>query len=172
MRFALAGVGVVVLLIAIVVAVGYSLPVKHRAEVSATFKATPETVFTLITNVEAFPGWRSGLKSVELLPSTDGRKRFREISSDGAIVYVIESSEPGRRLVTRIDDKSLPFGGTWTHELTPTADGGVTLRITEDGEIYNPVFRFVSRFFMGYDRTIKTYLADVGRQTAGLAARK
>jgi hypothetical protein len=164
MRFALIGASVVVLLIAIVVVVGYSLPVKHRAELSANFKATPDTIFALITNVEAFPGWRSGVKSVELLPSTDGRKRFRELSSDGAITYVVESIEPGRRLVTRIDDKSLPFGGTWTYELSPSADGGTTLRITEDGEIYNPVFRFVSRFFMGYDRTIKTYLADVGKK--------
>lgn len=48
--------------------------------------------------------------------------------------------------------------------LTPAADGGTTLRITEDGEIYNPVFRFVSRFFMGYDRTAKTYLADAGKK--------
>ena len=165
MRLALIGVGVVVLLIAIVVAIGYSLPVKHRAEMSANFKVTPDTVFALITKVEDFPTWLSGLKSVELLPSTDGRKRFRERSGDGAIAYVIESSEPGRRLVTRIDDKSLPFGGTWTYVLTPVPEGGTTLRITEDGEIYNPVFRFVSRFFMGYDRTIKTYLADVGKKT-------
>ncbi len=164
MRFALIGAGVVILLVAIVVAVGYSLPVKHRAEASATFKATPDALFALITNVEAFPGWRSGLKSVELLPPTDGRKRFRERSADGAIAYVVESAEPGRRLVTRIDDKSLPFGGTWTYELTPAPEGGTTLRITEDGEVYNPVFRFVSRFFMGYDRTIKTYLADVAKK--------
>ena len=172
MRFALIGVGVVVVLIAIVVALGYSLPVKHRAEASATFKATPDAVYALITNVEAFPSWRSGIKSVELQPSTDGRKRFRERSADGAIAYVIESAEPGKRLVTRIDAKSLPFGGTWTYELSPAADGGTTLRITEDGEIYNPVFRFVSRFFMGYDRTIKTYLADVGKQVAALPVRK
>ena len=164
MRFALIGAGVVVALVAIVVAIGYALPVKHRAEVSASFKATPEVLFALITNVEAFPTWRSGLKSVDPLPSTDGRKRFRELSGDGAIAYVVESAESGRRLVTRIDDKSLPFGGTWTYELSPAADGGTTLRITEDGEIYNPVFRFVSRYFMGYDRTIKTYLADVGKK--------
>ncbi len=164
MRFALIGAGVVVVLVVIVVAIGYSLPVKHRAEVSATFKATPDAVFALITNVEAFPGWRTGLKSVELLPSTDGRRRFRELSGDGAIAYVVESAVPGRRLVTRIDDTSLPFGGIWTYELSPTADGGTTLRITEDGEICNPGFRFVSRFFMGYDGTIKTYLADVGKK--------
>jgi uncharacterized protein YndB with AHSA1/START domain len=164
MRIALICLGVVVVLVVIMVAVGYALPAKHRAEVSATIKAPPDTVFALITNVEAFPAWRTGVKSVDLIPSTDGRKRFREMSGDDAIAYVVESAEPGRRLVTRIDDRSLPFGGTWTYELSAAAGGGSTLRITEDGEIYNPVFRFVSRFFMGYDGTIKTYLADVGKK--------
>ena len=164
MRLALIAIGVVVVLVAIVVAVGYTLPVKHRAEVSATIKATPDTVFALIANVEAFPAWRSGLQSVELISGTDGRKGYRELSSNGAITYSIESAEPGRHLVTRIVDKSLPFGGTWTYELSPAANAGTTLRIIEDGEIYNPVFRFVSRFFMGYDRTIKTYLADVAKK--------
>jgi hypothetical protein len=164
MRYTLTGAGAVVALVLIVVAVGYALPVKHRGEAEATFGATPETVFALITNVEAFPTWRRGVKSVELIRSTDGRKRFRELSGHGPIAYVIESVESSRRLVTRIDDKSLPFGGTWSYELTPTTDGGTRLRITEDGEIYNPVFRFVSRFFVGYDQTIKTYLADVAKK--------
>jgi hypothetical protein len=164
MRYALISVGAVVVLALIVVAVGYALPVKHRGQASTTFRATPEAVFALITNVEAFPTWRSGLKVAERIPSTDGRTRFRETSGDGAITFVIESVEPSRRLVTRIDDKSLAFGGTWTYELSPTTDGRTTLRITEDGEIYNPIFRFVSRFLMGYDRTINTYLTDVGKK--------
>jgi hypothetical protein len=37
------------------------------------------------------------------------------------------------------------------------------LRITEDGEVYNPVFRFVSRFVMGHTATMDKYLADVGK---------
>lgn len=164
MKLVLIGAGTIVALVVILIAIGYSLPVKHRAEVSATFNATPDTVFALITNVEAFPAWRSGLKSVEVIPSTDGHMRFRELSVDGTIAYVVESTEPNRRLVTRIDDKSLPFGGTWDYQLSPAPGGGTVLRIVEAGEIYNPVFRLISRFFMGYDRTIKTYLADVGRK--------
>ena len=42
------------------------------------------------------------------------------------------------------------------------ADGGGTrLTITEDGEVYNPLFRFVSRFIMGHTSSIDRYLADV-----------
>jgi hypothetical protein len=56
----------------------------------------------------------------------------------------------------------LPFGGTWTFEVTPIGDGGSVVRITEDGEVYNPVFRFVSRYFMGYTATIDSYLKALG----------
>jgi hypothetical protein len=101
---------------------------------------------------------------VEVLPSTDGRKRFREVSDNGPITFVIESVEPNRRFVTRIDDKSLPFGGSWSYEVIPATDGRTTLRITEDGEVYNPLFRFVSRFIMGHEGTIKTYVAAAGRK--------
>jgi hypothetical protein len=167
MRVVLIGVGAIVALGIILVATGYALPVKHRGVGEATFTATPETIFTLITNVDGYTSWRSGLKTVEIIPSTDGRKRFRETSGQGPIAFVVESVEANKRLVTRIDDKSLPFGGTWTYEISPTNDGRTTLRITEDGEIYNPVFRFVSRFFLGYDGTIKTYLADVGKKVGG-----
>lgn len=167
MKYVWAGATVLVVLVIIVVAIGYSLPVKHRGTGEATFKASPEALFSLITNVEAFPTWRSDLKSVEVLPSTDGRKRFREVGGHGTVSYLVEAVEPNRRLVTRIDDKSLPFGGAWTYELVPAAGGSTTLRIVEDGEVYNPVFRFVSRYFMGYDATIKQYLTAVGRKFPG-----
>jgi hypothetical protein len=61
-----------------------------------------------------------------------------------------------------IADSTLPFGGKWTYELTPSGTGTM-LRITEDGEVYNPVFRFVSRFVMGHTATMDKYLADVGK---------
>jgi hypothetical protein len=69
-------------------------------------------------------------------------------------------------VVSRIADRSLPFGGRWTFELSP-APGGTLLRITEDGEVYNPIFRFVSRFVFGHDRTINGYLEDLERHLAG-----
>ena len=65
--------------------------------------------------------------------------------------------------MTRIDSKSLPFGGTWTYDVQPASDGRTKLQITEDGEVYNPIFRFVSRFFIGYEGTLRQYVADVER---------
>ena len=66
--------------------------------------------------------------------------------------------------MTRIADPNLPFGGTWTYELTPQADGSTMLRITENGEIRNIFFRFVSRFLMGYTKTMEDYLNALGQK--------
>ena len=43
--------------------------------------------------------------------------------------------------------------------------GEVTsLTVTEDGEVQNPLFRFVSRFIMGQTATIDQYLRALGRK--------
>ena len=67
--------------------------------------------------------------------------------------YEVVDAIPGRRLVTKIADRNLPYGGSWTYEIL--ADGsGSMLSITEAGEVYNPIFRFVSKFVMGHTATI------------------
>jgi len=146
----------------VIVAVGFALPVKHRAIREARYDRSQSEIFALITDVKNFPSWRSSVTSVEILPDSGGRRRFRETGSDGVILYEVEQSVPDQRLVTRIADPSLPFGGRWTYELIPRGNS-TTLRITEDGEVYNPVFRFVSRFVMGHTRTLDTYLLDLAR---------
>ena len=165
MKYLLIAAASLVAVVLLVLIVGWSLPVKHRASGEATVKASPQSVYELITRVDRFPEWRSSVKRVEQLPDSAGRKRFREVGSDGPIVLEVESAVPGERLVTRISDRSLPFGGSWTYELIPRGDS-TTLRITEDGEVYNPIFRFVSRFVFGHTATIEKYLADV-RSAAG-----
>ncbi len=36
--------------------------------------------------------------------------------------------------------------------------------ITENGEIYNPFFRFMARFVFGYTVTMETYLKALGKK--------
>jgi hypothetical protein len=75
---------------------------------------------------------------------------------------VIESRPP-RRLVTFIADNKLPFGGIWIFDVTPTQDG-CEVNITERGEVYNPAFRFVSRFVLGYNGTMDKYLRNLAHK--------
>jgi hypothetical protein len=47
--------------------------------------------------------------------------------------------------------------------VTPEGAGS-RVRITERGEVYNPVFRFMSRFVMGHSATARAYLMSLGRK--------
>lgn len=165
MKFAVGIVGVLAALFLIVYAVGRALPVSHRATREQVFGETPERLFAIVTDVDAFPQWRSNVTRIERLsPSSgaiDGGARYREHDEREAMTYAVDAFEPPRRFVTRIADPSLPFGGRWTYELASAPNGGTRLRITEDGEVYNPVFRFLSRYVFGHTRTMDTYLADL-----------
>lgn len=164
MKIALYVVAGLVALVLIVAVIGYMLPMKHSASSERTVSGSPDQVYALISTPADFPKWRSDVKTVEILPDVDGKPRFRENGTTGPILMEITEQVPGRRLVTRIADPELAFGGTWTFVLTP-APGGTTLRITEDGEIYNPLFRFMARFVFGYTATQERYLDALGKRT-------
>jgi uncharacterized protein YndB with AHSA1/START domain len=153
----------VLLAIALVVLVGYLLPAEHVATRSMRLKQKPTEVFAAVTDFAATPGWRSGIKSVELLTDRDGGRQYRETTAHGVITYrVVEWAAPSH-LVTVIADDRLPFGGSWTWEMAAEADG-TQIRITERGTVKNPIFRFLARFVFGYTGTMETYLRDLGRK--------
>ena len=51
--------------------------------------------------------------------------------------------------------------------IAPSDDGGSVVTITERGSVYNPVFRFVSRFILGHTATMETYLRSLGHRFGG-----
>jgi hypothetical protein len=71
--------------------------------------------------------------------------------------------DPPRRLIGRIADPSLPFGGSWTYDVVREGAGSRVM-ITEDGVVRNPVFRFMSRFVFGHHATQEAYLRALGRK--------
>jgi hypothetical protein len=155
--------GSLALLVAIVVVIGALLPRAHTATRAATYRQSAGTLFAVARDFAAQPGWRTGLIRVDVLPPSDGRPCHVEISKHRAITYVVEEERPGEKLVMRIADEKLPFGGTWTFEFTPAGDH-TAVRITEHGEIKNLLFRFMGRFVFGYTATMETYLRDLGRK--------
>ena len=44
--------------------------------------------------------------------------------------------------------------------------GGSDLTITEDGEVYNVIFRFMSRFVFGHHATMDAFLKNLQARTA------
>ena len=157
--------GTVLLLLFFVTAriLGARLPVSHIARVRGAYRQDPQAIWDCMTHLPAAPNWRSGLKQVERLSDRDGNPVWVEVSRRGRLTLVFETLDAPRRLVTRIADDTLPFGGTWTFEITPAPDG-CTLTITEDGEIYAPMFRFMARHVFGYHGMLTRYLRDLGKK--------
>jgi hypothetical protein len=97
-----------------------------------------------------------------------GHLAWREQSAHHAIAYEAEEFVPPRRWVARITTPNLPYGGRWIYELEP-AGAATRVTITERGEVYNPVFRFVSHFIIGHTATIDSYLEALAARAAASA---
>jgi uncharacterized protein YndB with AHSA1/START domain len=144
---------------------GMFLPQNHVASRTATIAASPERVFAAISDVDAYMRWRSNLHAVEKLPDDGKGTRFVEKSGDGEILFRVEVLEPNTRMVTRIADPDLPFGGSWTFDLKPSG-AGTDLTITEAGEVYNVFFRTMQKLFFPPTKTIDAYLDDLKKHLA------
>jgi hypothetical protein len=153
--------GIVFPIVALV-AIGYLLPVAHVASSEAHVNRPPDEVFATIADVTRYPEWRSDVSRVQLVAEAP-RLRWIESGANGDITFELEERTPPRELRTRIADGSLPFGGRWTYELTPSGSG-THVRITEHGEVYNPLFRVLSRFVFGHTATIEAYLAALTKR--------
>ena len=144
----------------IVVIGGALLPRQHKVSRSILLRTPPAQVYALIRDFVAAPTWRADVSRVEILKSENGGTRFREYGKHGAVSYEVVSEIPNQRLVTRIVDKDLGYSGSWDYQLSP-AEGGTRLTITEDGDVPNVVFRFMSRFVFGHTGTIDKYCRAV-----------
>jgi uncharacterized protein YndB with AHSA1/START domain len=144
----------------LVTVTGFLIPVEHEAAVSARFDAAPNIVFDVIADVERYAAWRSDIERVEMLSPAGNPPRFREHGRQGVITYVVEESVRPSLLRVRIADDSLPFGGTWTYVLQPF-DNGTSVTITENGEVYNPLYRLLTATVLSQTATIQRYLIDL-----------
>ena len=151
-------------MVAIVALLGGRLPVGHVASRSAVIGAPTDVVFNTMTDFGTGPSWRSGLKSVTVtMDAATGRQRVTEVSKMGTMTMEVGQLVPPTRFVTRIVDEDLPYGGAWAWALEP--QGNFTrVTITEHGEVYNPIFRFIAKYIMGHNGTMDTYLMDLGRK--------
>jgi uncharacterized protein YndB with AHSA1/START domain len=145
----------IVALVLIIMGIGYALPQRHVASVQGIVSRPPADVFGKLSDVERYPEWRSDVEQVEVLSRNP--LRWREHTGGDVITYEVVESDAPRRLVVRIADADLPFGGSWTYELRP--EGSTThLTITERGEVFDPFFRFMSRFVFGHTATMERVL--------------
>jgi hypothetical protein len=149
-----AGLAVVVL---IVVVVGAMLPKAHTASRTVRIAMPPDALFVTLSDVDRYQSWRPDVKSLQRLPDRDGKPAWIEDAGGMKIPLHFERMERPSLLVSRIDGSDLPFGGSWTYQIVPAA-GGSDLTITENGEVSNVLFRFMSRFVFGHHATMDGFI--------------
>lgn len=132
MRWVVWTLGSLAVIVAVVAIVGAMLPQKHTASRTARIALPPDILFPQLV-------------------------QMAQAATDPALQ--VERQEPPSLLVTRVVPNRA-FGGTWTYRLVP-AGGGTDLTITEDGEVYNVIFRFMSRFVLGHYATMDAFIRDL-----------
>ena len=159
MRRILMTLGVLAALVAVVTIVGLLLPAGHVASRSILLQKPRDSVWAVVTDYASQPSWRNDVTRVERVSDGAGGEVWREDGSEPLLLQTTESVAPSR-LVRTIADTTLPFGGRWVYELEATPSGGTRVTVTEEGEVYNPIFRVVSRF-MDPSATIRQYLTNL-----------
>jgi hypothetical protein len=151
-----------VLVAAAIVMIGAMLPKAHIASRSASLRASSEQLFALISGPQ---NWRPDVMKWETIFDTAGRRLTRETTRDGeTITYEMLDASPPTSIRRRIATQNLPYSGIWSYSLQSHGEI-TTVRITENGEVYNPVFRFLSFYVVDHTRTIDAYLRALGQVT-------
>ena len=164
MRWILVIVGaVVVLVVALVPLIGSQLPSGHTVSRSVVYRRKPAEVYAVVRDFGSAPSWRTDVQEIQLTNLPDGKVGFREVGRQGTVNYELSEDVPSQRMVTRITDTDLGYSGSWTYTFEPEPEG-TRLTITENGEVSNIVFRFMSRFVFGHTATIDSYLAALTRR--------
>ena len=141
----------------IIALIGSRLPKSHVASRSILLHRSPQEVYTVVRDFDSAPKWRSDVKRIEVDAQPGHPVYFREEGKNGTINYELVEDVPGQRMVTRIRDTDLGFGGQWTYQFTPESEG-TRVTIREDGEVSNVIFRFMSHYVFGQTATIDSYL--------------
>ena len=153
---------VAVLLAGVMALIGSRLPRTHSASRSIFLHQTPQQVYAVARDFASAPTWRADVKRIDVETRPNGRVHFREQGGNGTVNYELAEDVPAARMVTRILDTDLGYSGKWTYVFT-AENGGTRLTITEDGEVSNVIFRFMSRYIFGSTATLDSYLTSLAK---------
>lgn len=153
----------IALLGGVIALIGLQLPKGHTASRSILLKQSPEKVYSVARDFGSAPSWRSDVKRIDVEPLGGGPLHFREEGANGTVNYELVEDVPGKRIATRILDTDLGYSGKWTYVFA-AENGGTRVTITEDGEVSNVLFRFMSRYVFGQTATLDGYLTSLAKR--------
>ncbi|KAI8882450.1 hypothetical protein K501DRAFT_251365 [Backusella circina FSU 941] len=171
--------------------IGLVLPSSHIVSRSTIYhNTTADLLWAILTSVKDYPAWRSNIAFVTVdaddaengdlddLNKYQDRMSFVEYSKKKNRKTNVTHVElaPNKKLLRVLQEtpelnaqgelyKTKPtFSGSWTFEIKAVEEGGVELKITEQGEINKPMVRVSHRLFFGYYRRIDRFMKDLGKE--------
>jgi hypothetical protein len=153
----------VALLAGVIALIGSQLPKAHVASRSVFLHQSPRNVYVVVRDFGSSPSWRSDVKRIEVEPQSGSPFHFREEGKNGTVNYELAEDVPNERMVTRILDTDLGYSGKWIY-LFAAENGGTRVTITEEGEVSNVLFRFMSRYVFGQTATLEAYLGALAKR--------
>jgi uncharacterized membrane protein len=151
------------LLAGMIALIGSRLPKAHSASRSVFLHQSPEQVYAVVRDFPSAPSWRSDLKRVDVEQQPGGLVHFREEGKNGTVNFELAEDVPSKRMVTKILDTDLGYSGKWIYVFT-AENAGTRVSITEDGEVSNVLFRFMSRYVFGQTATMVGYLNSLAKK--------
>jgi uncharacterized protein YndB with AHSA1/START domain len=110
---------------------------KHRStfrleySVSIAIRASPERVWSLLTDAAGFPGWNSTVKSIAGTIGSGQTIQLRTTATPDRVFNLkINEFDPPRRLVWR-DGTAPMFSGVRTFSLAPGSNSSTTFTMVE-----------------------------------------
>lgn len=163
LKWILALLAVLTLLVAAPFVAGQFVPTGHVAASSVNLSHPVDTVWTIVHDLGGYPSWWTDVKSSRREPDAGDREVWVQTDAhDQAIALEVVESVSQRLLITQTADDKLPFSGRWTYTVE-LVEGRTRVTIVEEGEIFNPIFRFLARYFIGHHGTIDRCLEALGR---------
>jgi uncharacterized protein YndB with AHSA1/START domain len=153
----------IALLAGVIALIGSRLPKTHTASRSVLLRQSPNQVYAVARDFGSAPTWRSDVKRIEVQTQPGQRVHFREEGKNGTVNYELVEDVPSQRMVTRILDTDLGYSGKWTYVFSPD-NSGTRVTITEDGEVSNVLFRFMSHYVFGQTATLDGYLTSLAKK--------
>ncbi len=157
--------GVVLVLaffVAVLYAMGKSLPVDHVVTATLHLNKPAHDVHSLLENIQGWQSWDRGISKMVALEPVDGHPRTRmHMGRNSFVLTLTKSHTPTVLSLQAVDDRKF-FEGRWDYHISHEG-AGVKIKLTE----YGKVFPAIPRVFLKYGADPAMYLKRHLKALAG-----
>jgi len=147
---------------------GLTIPADYTASRSQHFDIAPAKLWNTLVSFDKYAEWRENVYAIKVLSDNESYGAWKEIDGEGnTSPYRIVKHETDKLLVIETIKELDSRDKSWTFELLSDEDNkGVTLSITEHGEIDDLLPRVIAHFFTGHYLNTDAYLRSITNKIA------